>query len=40
MLDFINVSDLVSDLGYKPGTLLETGIRNFVEWYKNFYKIS
>jgi len=37
---YADVSDLVSDLGYKPGTLLETGIRNFVEWYKNFYRIA
>ena len=37
---YADVSDLVNDLGYKPGTLLETGIRNFVDWYKNFYRIA
>ena len=37
---YADVSDLVNDLGYKPETLLETGIRNFVEWYKNFYRIA
>jgi UDP-glucuronate 4-epimerase len=37
---YADVSDLVNDLGYKPGMLLETGIRNFVEWYKNFYRVS
>lgn len=36
---YADVSDLVCDLGYKPGTLLETGIRNFVEWYKKFYRV-
>lgn len=36
---YADVSDLVNDLGYKPTTLLETGISNFVEWYRNFYKI-
>ena len=36
---YADVSDLVNDLGYKPGTLLETGIMNFIEWYKNFYRI-
>jgi UDP-glucuronate 4-epimerase len=36
---YADVSDLVNDLGYKPSTLLETGISNFVEWYRNFYKI-
>ncbi len=37
---YIDVSDLVTDLGYKPGTVLETGIRNFVKWYKKFYRIA
>ncbi len=37
---YADVSDLVIDFGYKPGTLLETGIRNFVEWYKNFYRVA
>lgn len=36
---YADVSDLVNDLGYKPTTLLETGINNFVEWYRDFYKI-
>ena len=37
---YADVSDLVHDLGYKPATLLENGIRNFVEWYKDFYRIA
>jgi UDP-glucuronate 4-epimerase len=37
---FADVSDLVRELGYKPSTLLENGIRNFVEWYKDFYRIA
>ncbi|MDD5125780.1 NAD-dependent epimerase [Methylovulum sp.] len=37
---YADVSDLVDDLGYKPDTLLEEGIGNFVEWYKNFYRVS
>ena len=37
---YADVSDLVQDLGYKPDTLLENGIRNFVEWYKDFYRIA
>lgn len=37
---YADVSDLVNDFGYKPGTLLETGIKNFVEWYKEFYRIA
>jgi UDP-glucuronate 4-epimerase len=37
---YADVSDLENDLGYKPGTLLETGISNFVKWYKNYYRIA
>lgn len=36
---YADVSDLVHDLGYKPATLLEDGVKNFVEWYKHFYRI-
>ncbi|CAA9889376.1 Uncharacterized 37.6 kDa protein in cld 5'region [Candidatus Methylobacter favarea] len=36
---YADVSDLVNDLGYKPATLLENGIKNFVKWYKDFYGI-
>ncbi len=37
---YADVSDLVNDMGYKPATPLEDGIRNFVEWYKEFYKVA
>lgn len=37
---YADVSELVDDLGYKPATLLEDGIRNFVQWYKDFYEIA
>lgn len=32
-----DVSDLEKDFGYKPQTPISTGIRNFVEWYRNYY---
>lgn len=35
---YADVSDLISDFDYKPDTILEIGVRNFVEWYKNFYR--
>jgi UDP-glucuronate 4-epimerase len=35
---YADVSELEHDLGYKPATLLEDGVRNFVEWYKDFYR--
>ena len=34
-----DVEDLVEDFGYRPSTLVAEGIREFVNWYKEFYKI-
>lgn len=36
---YANVDDLVSDVDYKPSTKLETGIENFVRWYRDYYKV-
>ncbi len=36
---YADISELVHDLGYKPATLLDEGIKKFVDWYKDFYKI-
>jgi UDP-glucuronate 4-epimerase len=36
---YANVEDLISDTGYKPQTPIETGIENFVRWYRSFYEI-
>jgi len=36
---FADVSDLLIDINYKPDTPIETGIRNFVDWYRKFYKV-
>ncbi len=36
---YADVSDLTDDFGYKPDTSLEVGIKRFVEWYKEFYKV-
>jgi UDP-glucuronate 4-epimerase len=33
-----DVSDLTSDLNYKPFTPVKKGIENFVQWYRAFYK--
>ncbi len=32
-----DVSALVRDYGYNPGTPVEKGIRKFVDWYKSYY---
>ncbi|WP_461629861.1 NAD-dependent epimerase [Labilibaculum euxinus] len=34
-----DVSDLISDLGYKPNTTVQKGIEEFVKWYKNIYNV-
>ncbi|MDI3325743.1 NAD-dependent epimerase [Pontibacterium granulatum] len=36
---YADVSDLMRDTGYQPNTTVETGIRNFVDWYKEYYKV-
>ena len=36
---YADVQDLIDDLGYKPGTNLEYGVAQFIEWYKNFYQV-
>ena len=36
---YADVTDLIEDLGYKPNTSIEEGISNFVDWYKEFFKI-
>ncbi len=36
---YADTSALERDFGFKPSTDLRTGLRNFAEWYKKFYKI-
>jgi len=36
---YADVSDLVNDVGYKPDTSVEDGVRNFVDWYREYYKV-
>ncbi len=36
---YADTSDLQNDLGYKPETTVEVGIQNFVDWYKEYFKI-
>jgi UDP-glucuronate 4-epimerase len=30
----------LEELGYKPKTDIEVGVRAFVDWYKHFYKVN
>ena len=34
---YADVEALVQDVDYKPNTTVEVGIRNFVDWYREFY---
>lgn len=36
---FADVSDLIKDIGYKPGTSVKEGIKKFIEWYKQYYNV-
>ena len=38
-LTLADTSLLESYIGYKPSTNLKDGIKEFVKWYKIFYKI-
>jgi len=33
-----DVEDLVNDVGYRPTTPVETGVKNFVAWYREYYR--
>lgn len=35
---FADVRELVEDVGYRPQTPVEEGVRNFVEWYRGYYR--
>lgn len=36
---YADVDALVEDVDYRPGTPVEEGVKNFVEWYRDFYKV-
>jgi UDP-glucuronate 4-epimerase len=35
---FADVGDLMRDIGFRPETSIEDGIRHFVAWYRGHYK--
>jgi UDP-glucuronate 4-epimerase len=35
-----DVEDLARDVGYRPSTPVEQGVRNFVDWYLDYYKVA
>ena len=36
---YADVDSLVRDTGYRPATPVETGIRRFVDWYREYYQV-
>jgi UDP-glucuronate 4-epimerase len=36
---FADIGDLVRDVGFRPQTSIEDGIRDFVAWYRDHYKL-
>ena len=34
-----DISALEADVGYAPSTRIETGVKRFVEWYREYYKV-
>ena len=37
---YADVDDLMRDVGFRPATPIEEGIRRFVDWYLGYYKVS
>ncbi len=37
---YADVDDLINAVGFKPATSIEDGINKFVNWYKDYYRIS
>ena len=35
---FADIDDLVKDVGYRPATPVEVGVRRFVDWFCDYYK--
>jgi len=37
---YADVDALVNDIGYRPSTSIEVGVRRFVDWYQDFYQVN
>jgi len=37
---YADVDDLMADVGFKPATLIRTGIERFIAWYKGYYAVA
>ena len=36
---YADVDDLMQDVGFRPATSIEDGIRRFVDWYREYHQI-
>jgi UDP-glucuronate 4-epimerase len=36
---YADVDDLVRDVGFRPNTSVEVGIKNFLDWYRSYYGV-
>ena len=36
---FADVTDLMRDTGFRPQTSIEDGLRDFVAWYRDYYRV-
>ena len=39
IMTYADVDDLIIDVGFKPDTPIEEGIRRFIDWYRNYYRV-
>ncbi len=38
-ITYADIDNLVRDVGFKPNTQIESGIENFVLWYRSYYQV-
>jgi UDP-glucuronate 4-epimerase len=36
---FADVDDLIKDVGFKPSTSIEDGVKNFIAWYRDYFQV-
>lgn len=36
---FADIDDLLGEVGYRPSTPIETGIRRFIDWYRDYHRV-
>ena len=36
---YADIDDLARDVGFRPSTPIETGIKRFVAWYRDYHRV-